>query len=801
MFGLVNSFWCSLWSYILHVFSLFSRFSVEKVENWTENDDHGIKSEEKVEEIKGFDDQIEEKEMESVVNANANTSKYQFFSGNSVCAFVEEPVQTTMNFTVHEMFVFSNDGFNPKQELVQKVDSFFDDEIQGVSVDLDVNLEPPLVKNRVSDVLSRDDEVVKCGESENLGFEPSCDDHVLVHNDCVDGLSREDEVVECGESENLGFDDQILGHNECDDQFSRKDEVVECGESENLGFDDQILGHNECDDQFSREDEVVEHKIVESPVVCDLNFDEKDGSSVSQDELSEKEEGISLDEIIDRVEVSDHVHSSNANSDDFWSAIYEHDCVFGNHDEIMVDSEEYPLKSLDDSSIDRNSSSLDDVSVESEHDQEVDSSFIELDPHTVDEFSDSDESDGECSTLDEMRRVDSSESCDEGEVQVENDVLLEQKELIRQMKREMRQLKVSGLPTILEESESPRVEDDLRPLRIDERIRHKDRMDEIQIFYKRYLDKMRKLDISSQQTMYAIGLLQLKSQDQLDMNKKVSVPVMKSVLAQNFWSNKQRKHEADHVKKLIRDLKRELELVYVGQICNSWEILKWQYRKVEELQTHDPDGFRQYNQVAGEFQKFQVLLQRFTEDEPFHHGPRVQHYLKSRYAVSNLLQVPLIKDDSKNELRGDREGAISISMLKEVIMSSMRSFWDFIRTDKDEVHAITLMGIHGVHVDLQDPSDTDLLTETRSSLHKKEKRLKDLVRSGNCIVRKFQKHQESRLSPEMFLAQVELRLVSRVLNMSTLSTEQLLWCHKKMNKTNIIGRKVYIESSFLLFPF
>ncbi|KAH9606809.1 hypothetical protein KSS87_001119 [Heliosperma pusillum] len=770
MFGLVNSFWCSLWSYILHVFSLFSRFSVEKtVENWSENDDHVVNNEEKCEEIKGFD-QIVEKEMESSV-VNANTSKYQFFAGNSVCAFVEEPLQTTMNFTVHEMFVFSNDGFNPKQELVEKVDSFFDRENQGFSVDLDVNLEPPLVKSSVCDELSRDYQVVSCGESGNLdlGCESLCDDLILVHNDCGDGLSREDEVVECVESENLGFDDQILVH-------------------------------NDCDDQFSREDEVVEHKFVESPVVCELNFDEKDESSMSQDELSEKKESISLDEILDKVEISDKICSSNAKSNDFWSAIYEHDCVFGNHDEIMVDSEEYSVKSLDDSSIDRNSSSLDDVSVESEQD-EVESSFIELDPHVVDEFLDSDESEGECSTVDELRGVDSSESCDEAEVQVENDVLLEQKELIRQMKREMRQLKVSGLPTILEESESPRVEDDLRPLRIDERIRHKDRMDEIQIFYKRYLDKMRKLDISSQQTMYAIGLLQLKSQDQLDLNKKVSVPVMKSVLAQNFWSHKLRKHEADHVKKLIRDLKRELELVYVGQLCMSWEILKWQYRKVEELQTHDPDGFRQYNQVAGEFQKFQVLLQRFTEDEPFHHGPRVQHYLKSRYALSNLLQVPLIKDDSKNELKGDREGAIPISMLKEVIMSSMRSFWDFVRTDKDEVHAITLMGIHGVHVDLQDPSDSDLLTEIRSSLHKKEKRLKDLVRSGNCIVRKFQKHQEPRLSPEMFLAQVELRLVSRVLSMSTLSSEQLLWCHKKMNKTDIIGRKVCIDSSFLLFPF
>lgn len=82
----------------------------------------------------------------------------------------------------------------------------------------------------------------------------------------------------------------------------------------------------------------------------------------------------------------------------------------------------------------------------------------------------------------------------------------------------------------------------------------------------------------------------------------------------------------------------------------------------------------------------------------------------------------------------------------------------------------------------------------------KEKRLKDLVRSGNCLVKKFKKHQDQRLSHETLVAQVELRLVSRVLSMPKLTTDQLLWCHKKLNKIDIIGRKIYLEYSFLLFP-
>jgi len=57
-------------------------------------------------------------------------------------------------------------------------------------------------------------------------------------------------------------------------------------------------------------------------------------------------------------------------------------------------------------------------------------------------------------------------------------------------------------------------------------------------------------------------------------------------------------------------------------------------------------------------------------------------------------------------------------MLKEVIGASMRAFWEFLRADKDEVHAMTLMGIHGHHVELQDPLDAELLIEIRSNLQK-----------------------------------------------------------------------------------
>ncbi|GKB10977.1 putative ribosomal protein L34Ae [Tanacetum coccineum] len=86
----------------------------------------------------------------------------------------------------------------------------------------------------------------------------------------------------------------------------------------------------------------------------------------------------------------------------------------------------------------------------------------------------------------------------------EEDVLLEHQQLIGQMKMELKNTRTGGLPTILEECETPRVKEDLKPLKIDEKLEHRDLMAEIQKFYKSYNDKMKKLDVLNYQTLQAI---------------------------------------------------------------------------------------------------------------------------------------------------------------------------------------------------------------------------------------------------------------------------------------------------------
>ncbi|KAI3963377.1 hypothetical protein MKW98_022799 [Papaver atlanticum] len=377
--------------------------------------------------------------------------------------------------------------------------------------------------------------------------------------------------------------------------------------------------------------------------------------------------------------------------------------------------------------------------------------------------------------------------------------LWEHQELIEQLKMEIKKVRATGLPTIFEESEeSPKVVEDLKPWKIDEKLLHEDRIGELHNFYKIYTERMRKFDILNYQKMYAIGFLQLKDPLQTMSSQKSTTATLTSVLSQSFGLSKRIKPEGESMEKFIKELQGELEVVYVGQLCLSWEYLHWQYLKARELLESDPYEVRRYNEVAGEFQQFQVLIQRFLEDEPFQ-GPRVQNYIKNRCVLRNLLQVPVVKEDSKDKDGIRRKDAITCSMLLQIIEESMKILWKFLRADRNEGNMI-LKGLLGPQIKLHDPGDAELLVDVQTTFQKKDKKLKEIMRIGNCIVRKFQKQNEEHSSQAVFHSQVDLKLVSRVLHMSKISNDQLVWCRKKLNNITLVDRKIHLESSFLPFP-
>ncbi|GER44614.1 hypothetical protein STAS_21514 [Striga asiatica] len=383
----------------------------------------------------------------------------------------------------------------------------------------------------------------------------------------------------------------------------------------------------------------------------------------------------------------------------------------------------------------------------------------------------------------------------------ENDVLWEHQNLVRQIKIEMKNCKVRGkLPTISEEcEESPKMAEDLRPLEINHKIEYKDVMDEIHKFYKSYSEKMHKLDVLNYQTLHAMSFLRLKDSEVFTTSKKKGDLITFTNLPK-LWPCKVPRIHTDPSQKSILEMNRDLELVYVGQLCLSSEILRWLYVKSRELLKHDCKKNHSYNRAAEEFQQFQVLLQRFMENEEFQ-GQRIQNYVRTRFTIRGLLQVPMIKDDclKANKETRDEMDVISLEKLSEIIRESMLIFREFVLADKSSTNVV-LKGIQGTKLDPTHSPNAELLVETISNLQKKERRIRDHIRSQKCIVKKYKKPEKCHSDMDLSTSQVELRLVSRVLFLSRLTTDQVLWCQNKLNCISFTGRKVYVEPCFLLFP-
>nr|GMD58803.1 uncharacterized protein LOC109151335 isoform X1 [Ipomoea batatas] len=330
----------------------------------------------------------------------------------------------------------------------------------------------------------------------------------------------------------------------------------------------------------------------------------------------------------------------------------------------------------------------------------------------------------------------------------------EHQELIEQLQSEvseLRKVRTNSLPTILEESadespemslqksdESPEMEEDYwKPWKnVDQSFQPENCMaDELQQFYHAYKERMRGFDILTYQKMYAIGFLQKEPQkDPLQLLSTQKSSPLKSLFSQNILLFKHKNRGVDPLISFIKELRRDLEAVYVGQMCLSWEFLHWQYVKALDLRGSDPRRLHRYNEVSEEFQQFMKLMLRFMEDEPFQ-GTRVQHYIKCRCDFRSLLQVPLIKGKARRFENGGNP--ITSDMLVEILEECIRTFWQFVKADKESSAGAVGKGQKRVHPEVRNAEDIRLLREVTKSLHKKERKLKDILRSENSMLRGF----------------------------------------------------------------
>ncbi|XP_043705056.1 uncharacterized protein LOC122654852 [Telopea speciosissima] len=307
-------------------------------------------------------------------------------------------------------------------------------------------------------------------------------------------------------------------------------------------------------------------------------------------------------------------------------------------------------------------------------------------------------------------------------------------------------------------------------------------------FFAKYIERMKWFDLLNYERTCGTSSI---------LNKQLGTPSsFESKEPRDFsvpflsWSKMDRR-------KLIRSLENDFEMVYVGQSCLCWEALHHQYRKVEALACTGSQNGAFYNNVAGEFQKFQVLLERFMENEGIQ-GKRLWNYVQGRFSLKSLLQVPEVSGYFEGENEAREGEAMGASEVLETIEESIMTFSKFVNTDNKKSWW-KFRSYLWSHQPVEDPKDLELSFDLTKRLQKKELYLKDLQRRKKCWLKraKLVEHNQRR---EILFSMIDMKLISRVLQMPIISTSQLKWCQEKLNSIEFTEGKVTRVWTNCLFP-
>ncbi|KAM4102425.1 hypothetical protein ACB094_05G221600 [Castanea mollissima] len=250
--------------------------------------------------------------------------------------------------------------------------------------------------------------------------------------------------------------------------------------------------------------------------------------------------------------------------------------------------------------------------------------------------------------------------------------------------------------------------------------------------------------------------------------------------------------ETEHLQLPGHDPYQDIETAYVAQICLTWEALHCQYTQLSQKITCQPDNPTSYIHSAQQFQQFQVLLQRFIENEPFEEGLRAEIYARSRNTLPKLLQVPNIKGSDK-KVMDEEESDLTVLApdLIRILESSILTFHLFLKMDKKKSSGV--LQLFGNQNQNATP-----LQQIQSALEKKGIRLKELrkKRKGGKKNSWPQTHEEIQL----LFSLVDVKVLYRVLRMVRITNEQLFWCEEKMKKLDLSDGKLRRDPSPTLFP-
>ncbi|KAK8914481.1 hypothetical protein KSP39_PZI023989 [Platanthera zijinensis] len=231
-----------------------------------------------------------------------------------------------------------------------------------------------------------------------------------------------------------------------------------------------------------------------------------------------------------------------------------------------------------------------------------------------------------------------------------------------------------------------------------------------------------------------------------------------------------------------------LENAYVAQLCLSWEALHCQYVQLSQQIPSHPENLVSYGHSAQEFQQFQVLLQRFIENEPFEQGSRPDIYARARSSLPKLLQVPTVQgSDHKENDNEDVDSPMLAQQLLNLMEVSILTFRCFLKRDKSKANNLSNL-ING--------HDAITLHQVQTSLAMKEAKLKELSKKKGWK----NSWPVTPSEAELLLALIDVQVVQRVLRMARISKEKLLWCEEKVSKLDLSGNKLVRNGSPILFP-
>ncbi|KAL5974176.1 hypothetical protein ACLOJK_030839 [Asimina triloba] len=336
-------------------------------------------------------------------------------------------------------------------------------------------------------------------------------------------------------------------------------------------------------------------------------------------------------------------------------------------------------------------------------------------------------------------------------------------------------------------------------------------------FYEKYCERMLFFDkMSARRLQEAVPGIPLNPSPR-SASKKLAL----SLRSLSFKKQNDILEESEQLHQLQDDPYQDLETTYVAQICLSWEALHIQYMQLNQMISPEQENINSqaenvtsYSFAAEQFQQFQVLLQRFIENEPFEQGHRVEIFARIRNSLPKLLQVPDFQGSDQRGQEDNSESPVFASDLRKEIENAIMTFRLFLKSDKKKSGSVlnlfggnnqaenSLQQIQASLDKQQRHRSHFLLSMEPRALHRvgepkndpevaysivaclfKEMRLKELRRK-----KKGGKKNSWPTTPEqveLLFGLVDLKVVARVLRMTKISKEQLLWCEEKMSKIDV----------------